>query len=552
MDKVWLKNYPEGIPHGISLKYNSLSELIQKSAVNFSDQLAYTNFGCDLTYSEIDQLSNDFASYLQNHLNLKKGDRFAIQMPNVLQYPIALFAALKAGLIIVNVNPLYTARELEHQLKDSGAKAILVYAGCARVLQGVLDKTPVEKVIVTEVADMLPLPKRLLINSVVKYVKKMVPAFDIKDSIPFWKTLVVGAGKSFVPVETNLDDIAFLQYTGGTTGVSKGAVLTHENMLSNIEQISSWMRGSLDEGEDTIITPLPLYHIFSLTVNCFSFFSFGARNILITNPRDFKSFIKDMGKYPFTVMTGVNTLFNALLKHPDFAKLDLKKSLKLTVAGGMALQSSVAKQWNEVTGTPATQGFGLTEASPVTHCNPVGGGQRDSYIGYALPSTDVKIIDDDGNELGFGERGELCVKGPQVMRGYWQRDDETAKTIIDGWLYTGDIAIVEEDGFTRIVDRKKDMILVSGFNVFPNEIEDVVANHEKVLEVAAIGVSDEKSGEAVKIFVVKKDASLTKDELKAFCRENFTGYKVPKHIEFRDDLPKTNVGKVLRRALKEE
>lgn len=551
MEKIWLKNYSPGVPEEITLKYQSLTDLINESSRRFSKNIAYSNFGHDLTFSELDQLSNDFAAYLQQHLNLKKGDRFAIQMPNILQYPVALFGALKAGLTVVNVNPLYTARELEHQLRDSGARAILIYAGCAHNLQKIINKTSIKKVIITEVADMLPLPKRLLINSVIKYVKKMVPAYDLPDSVPFWKSLVIGAGKELKPVEANLDDIAFLQYTGGTTGVSKGAVLTHKNMLSNVTQISEWMKVRLEEGKGIIITPLPLYHIFSLTVNCFTFFAYGSQNVLITNPRDMKSFIKDMAKYPFSVMTGVNTLFNGLLKHPDFAKLNLKSHVKISVAGGMALQSSVAQEWEEKTGTKITQGFGLTEASPVTHCNPVDGGQRDGYIGIALPSTEVKIIDDDGKDLGFGERGELCIRGPQVMRGYWGQEEETAKTIIDGWLHTGDIAIVEEDGFTRIVDRKKDMILVSGFNVFPNEVEDAVANCEKVLEVAAIGVSDEKSGEAVKIFVVKKDPTLDETELKEFCRENLTGYKVPKHIEFRDELPKTNVGKILRRALKE-
>ena len=551
MEKTWFKNYPQGVSPEINLEHQSLAELIDQSSRRFSKNIAFSNFGYDLTFTEIDQLSNDFAAYLQGHLKLKKGDRFAIQMPNILQYPVALFGALKAGLVIVNVNPLYTARELEHQLRDSGARAILIYAGCAHNLEKILNKTSIKKVIVTEVADMLPLPKRLLINSVVKYIKKMVPTYSLPESVPFWKTLVIGAGKEFKPVDTHLEDIAFLQYTGGTTGVSKGAILTHKNMLSNVAQISAWMGIRVEEGKDTIMTPLPLYHIFSLTVNCFSFYAYGSQNVLITNPRDMKLFIKDMAKYPFTVMTGVNTLFNGLMKHPDFAKLNMKEHVKLSVAGGMALQNSVADEWYKKTGTKITQGYGLTEASPVTHCNPVDGGQRDGYIGVPLPSTEVKIVDEDGQELGFGERGELCIRGPQVMRGYWGKDDETAQTIVDGWLHTGDIAIVEEDGFTRIVDRKKDMILVSGFNVFPNEVEDAVGACEKVLEVAAIGVSDEKSGEVVKIFVVKKDPSLDEAELKEFCRENLTGYKVPKYIEFRDELPKTNVGKILRRALKE-
>lgn len=548
MEKIWLKHYPDNIPENISIGSNSINELIAKSVKKYSNQIAFTNFGHDLTFSELDQLSDDFASYLQNHLNLKKGDRFAIQTPNTLQYPIALFGAIKAGLVVVNVNPLYTARELEHQLKDSGCKAILVYAGCAHTLEQVISKTSIEHVIVTEVGDMLPLVKRFLINSVIKHVKKMVPPYNIENSISLWKALLIGAGKKYTPVQVGLEDIVFLQYTGGTTGVSKGAILTHKNILSNIEQIFLWVKGTLETGKETIVTPLPLYHIFALTVNCFGFFALGTRNILITNPRDMKSFVKDLAKYPFSVLTGVNTLFNALLNNEEFLKLD-QKNLKLCLAGGMALQDSVADEWKEKTGVYIVQAFGLTEASPGTHCNLIDNPRKGS-IGVALPSTEVKIIGEDGQELGINEPGELCIKGPQVMRGYWQKEEETANTLIDGWLHTGDIAVVEEDGYARIVDRKKDLILVSGFNVFPNEIEDVVSKHKKVLEVAAIGVEDAKSGEVVKIFVVKNDPSLTEEELKQFCKENLTAYKVPKSIEFMKELPKTNVGKILRRALK--
>jgi long-chain acyl-CoA synthetase len=548
----WLKNYPKGVPTEINPgRYSSVADLIDSSLIKYSILPAYDNMGKVLTYKEIDTLSAQFASFLQHELGLKKGDRIAIQMPNLLQYPIAMFGALRAGLVVVNTNPLYTAREMEHQFKDSGAKAIVILANFAHNLEKVIKNTDIKHVVVTEIGDMLGGFKGWLVNTVVKYVKKMVPKYHLPTAIPFNQALKEGARLRYRKPDIASTDIAFLQYTGGTTGVSKGAMLTNKNIIANMEQISAWMTPKLKDSEETAITALPLYHIFALTVNCLAMMKIGAKNILITNPRDMKAFIKELKKHPFTIITGVNTLFNGLLNQPDFANINFKH-LKVAVGGGMAVQKAVAERWMAVTKTPLAEGYGLTETSPVLTCNGIEGSQRLGTIGLPLPNTDIKVIDDEGNTLGYNEPGEICAKGPQVMPGYWNRPEETEKAFIDGWFKTGDIGTIDEDGFVRIVDRKKDMINVSGFNVYPNEIEDVVATHSKVLESAAVGVADDKSTEIVKLFVVKKDESLTADEVIAHCKENLTGYKVPKIVEFRKELPKSNVGKILRRLLKEE
>lgn len=550
---VWYNSYPKGVAHEINLnEYQSLPEMMEVAMQKFRSKVAYVHMGVEMTYGDIDRKSADFAAFLQNKLKLQQGDRIAIQMPNTMQYIIAMFGALRAGLIIVNTNPLYTQREMEHQFNDSGAKAIVILANFASLLEKVLPHTPnLKHVIITELGDMMSFPKRLLVNTVVKYVKKLVPRYNIPHAYSF--NYALGSNrKDFVKPTIKQTDIAFLQYTGGTTGVSKGAMLTHRNIIANMLQIKEWIKGAnIEEGKEVIITPLPLYHIFSLTVNCFAFFCYGGKNVLITNPRDMKAFLGEMAKYEFTVLTGVNTLFNGMLNHEDFEKLDFTK-MKVAVAGGMALQTSVAEKWKRVTGKPIAEGYGLTESSPVLSCNPVDLTEQVGTIGIPLPSTDIKIFDDDFKAVAQGERGELCARGPQIMLGYWQKEEETAKVIEDGWLKTGDIAIMQPDGFFKIVDRKKDMILVSGFNVYPNEVEDVVALHPKVLEVAAIGVPDNKSTEAVKIFIVKKDDSLTEDEIREFCKDKLTGYKQPKHVEFRNELPKTNVGKILRRMLRDE
>jgi long-chain acyl-CoA synthetase len=551
MEKIWLKSYPAGVPADIDAdRYQSINAVFDEACGRFGPNTGFLHMGRQMTFAELDRYSAQFASYLQHVCGLKKGDRIALQMPNCLQYPIAMFGAIRAGLIIVNTNPLYTPREMEHQFKDSGAKAIVIMANFAHNLQEVIGRTEIKHVIVTEMGDMLGFPKGLLVNAVVKYVKKMVPAFHLPGAVSFKQALSQGAAKPMDKVEVTSSDIAFLQYTGGTTGVSKGAVLTHRNICANMEQNYHWMGISLKEGEEVVITALPLYHVFSLTVNCLTFMRYGGMNVLITNPRDIPAFIKELQAVPFTVITGVNTLFNALMNHPDFAKLDFKR-LKTTVGGAMAVQRAVSDRWRQMTGGALVEGYGLTEASPVVSCNPISGGEKIGTIGLPFPSTDIKIVDDDGNEVAFGEPGEICVKGPQVMQGYWQRQDETDKVIKDGWLHTGDVAQAEPDGFFRIVDRKKDMILVSGFNVYPNEVEDVLARHPKVLEVAVIGIPDTHSGETIKAFIVKRDASLTVEELKEFAKTELTGYKVPKHYEFRDELPKTNVGKILRRALRD-
>ena len=553
MEKIWLKRYPPGVPAEIEPDQNqSLIEIFEESCKKYSTHSAFANLGYAMTFAELDAKSRDFAAYLQKNLGLKKGDRVAIMMPNLLQYPVALFGILRAGLIVVNVNPLYTARELEHQLNDSGAETIVIIANFAHVLAEVVNKTPIKNIIVTELADLLPFPKALLVNLVVKYVKKMVPAYSLPGAVKFNATLSAGHGQSLDPVAVNGDDLAFLQYTGGTTGVAKGAMLTHRNMVANVLQTAAYMESVIEDGKEIVITPLPLYHIFCLTVNCITFMRHGCLNVLITNPRDIPGFVKELQKLgKFTFITGVNTLFNGLINNSEFAKLDFS-ALKYGVGGGMAVQKAVADKWQNMTGVHLLEGYGLTETSPVVCINPTDLKEYSGSIGLPIPSTDISLRDDDGNEVPTGEPGELCVKGPQVMLGYWQRPEETAKTMTeDGWLLTGDVATVDEQGFVRIVDRKKDMILVSGFNVYPNEIENVVAMHPAVLEVACIGVSDDKSGEAVKVFIVAKpDTTLTEADIHDYCKQELTGYKVPKHVEFREELPKTNVGKILRRELR--
>jgi len=549
----WLENYPQGVPHKIDPeRFESLLSLCEEAFEKYGDQPAYENMGGVLSFQQLNKLSKAFAAYLQNHTDLKQGDRVAIQMPNLLQYPIAMFGVLRAGMIVVNTNPLYTEREMEHQFKDSGAKAIIIVSNFASKLEKILSNTDIKHVIVTQIGDMLGFPKSFITNLVVKHAKKMVPAYTLNEAVPFNRVLTIGKATSYSRPEVKGENLAFLQYTGGTTGVSKGAMLTHRNIVANLEQNSGWMCPKLVEGKEIVITALPLYHIFSLTVNCMLMLKIGARNVLITNPRDMPGFIKELKKYPFSVITGVNTLYNGLLNHPDFASVDFSH-LKVAIGGGMAVQQAVAEKWKSVTNTALLEGYGLTESSPVLSCNPLDGSERIGTIGQPLPNTYLKIMDDEGNPVADGESGEICAQGPQVMKGYWQRDDETAKCFFPGgWLRTGDIGLILSEGYFKIVDCKKDMILVSGFNVYPNEVEDVVVKHPKVLEAAAVGVPDEKSTEAVKIFVVKKSDDLTAEDLKAFCKENLTGYKVPKHYEFREELPKSNVGKILRRHLKEE
>ncbi|MBC7371920.1 MAG: AMP-binding protein [Bdellovibrionaceae bacterium] len=551
MEKIWLKHYPKGIPAEINMQeYSSIMQVFDEACGKFPDRKAFTNMDVSFTYSELAKKVECFAGFLQSELKLQKGDRIAIQMPNMLQFPIAMFASLRVGLIVVNTNPLYTESEMLHQFNDSEVKAVVIMANYAHLLERILKKTKIEAAVVTELGELFPFPKNFIVNSVVKYVKKMVPTYNLPQAYSFKQALELGAGKKVVPAKADQKEIAFLQYTGGTTGVSKGAVLTHGNIIANMLQICAWMKPLLKEGQETCIAPLPMYHIFSLTVNCLSFVRYGTHNILITNPRDLPALIKDMKKHPFTLMTGVNTLFNGLLNRPEFSAMDFSK-LKLSVGGAMALQRSVTERWKQTTRSPLIEGYGLTETSPVACCNPVDGTDKVGTIGFPVPSTDIILVDDDNKVVGPGQPGELCVKGPQVMQGYWKRQDETDKVLIDGWLHTGDIATVDNDGYFKIVDRKKDMILVSGFNVYPNEVEDAIASHPGVLEVAAIGVNDEHSGEAVKVFIVKKDPSLTEQDVIAHAKKTLTNYKVPRHVEFRMELPKTNVGKILRRALRE-
>jgi len=553
MEKVWLKSYPPGMPETIDVDaYQSVAEVFDEAIEKYGDSPAFTNMGTTLSYAEMDRLTDNLASYLQRLPNMRKGDRVAVMMPNVLQNPIAIFAALRGGFTVVNTNPLYTTRELKHQLTDSGAKAIIVMENFCHVVQEVIDKSPVQHVITTQIGDMLKFPKSLIVNLVVKYVKKMVPGFSLPSSISFKTALKIGAQSPYVSVKSSHQDIAFLQYTGGTTGVAKGAMLTHRNMVANMQQASAWIKDQLEENKETIITALPLYHIFSLTANCLTFMKAGAENYLITNPRDMPGFVKELKNASFTAITGVNTLFIGLMNTPGFDEIDFSK-LKMTLGGGMAVQKPVAERWEKATGVPLIEAYGLTETSPAVCINPLNLTEYNGSIGLPVPSTEVSIQDENGNLLPQGEPGELCVRGPQVMKGYWNREDETVKVLSpDGWLKTGDVAKMDAAGYFRIVDRLKDMILVSGFNVFPNEIETVIVGHEGVLEVGVIGEPDEKCGEIVKAVIVKKDQSLTKEDVIKHCKESLTGYKVPKIIEFRSELPKTNVGKILRRELRKK
>ena len=557
-EKVWLKHYPKGIPAEIDYSaYTSVKQLFESCCAKFKDLSAYSNFGCTISYAELDAKTRDFAAFLQSLPGLAKGDRVAIMMPNLLQYPIAIFGILRAGMIVVNVNPLYTPRELEHQLKDSGAKAILIVENFATTLQQVIKATPVEHVITTQIGDMLPIPKRWIVNFVIKNVKKMVPDWRIDGAMTFRTALARGESAQYKPVEMTLDDLAFLQYTGGTTGLSKGAMLTHRNIVANLHQSGAWISGTFTEGKEVVVSPLPMYHIFCLTATL-SFMKWGAVNVLITNPRDLPAFITELKKWRWTVLTGVNTLFNGLLNTPGFDQLDFS-SVNVVLGGGAAVQKAVAERWQQVTGKALTEAYGLTETSPGASINPMNSPWNGS-IGLPLPSTEFSIRNDDFVELplwsGEGNieasTGEICIKGPQVMKGYWQQPEETTKVMKDGWLLTGDVGHMDSKGFVFITDRKKDMILVSGFNVYPNEIEGVVAGCPGVLECASVGVPDEKSGEAVKIVVVKKDPNLTKEQIIEYCKANLTGYKVPRVVEFRTDLPKTPVGKILRRELRDK
>ncbi|MGV3344393.1 long-chain-fatty-acid--CoA ligase FadD [Enterobacteriaceae bacterium LUAb1] len=552
MNKVWLQRYPADVPAEIDAeRYHSLIDMFEYACQRYADRPAFINMGQVLTFRQLEERSRAFAAWLQSDLSLKKGDRVALMMPNLLQYPIALFGILRAGMVVVNVNPLYTPRELEHQLNDSGANTIVVVSNFAHTLEKVVAKTSVKNVVLTRMGDQLSPGKATLVNFVVKYIKRLVPKYDLPGAISFRSSLQRGGHRQYIKPDIGNDDLAFLQYTGGTTGVAKGAMLTHGNMQANLEQTKATYGSLLQAGNETVVTALPLYHIFALTVNCLLFIELGGSNLLITNPRDIPGLVKEIARYPVTAMTGVNTLFNALLNNEAFNKLDFSH-LRLAAGGGMAVQKSVAERWEKLTGRYLLEGYGLTECSPLVAVNPYDIHYHNGSIGLPVPSTEIRLIDDEGREVAPGEPGELCIKGPQVMRGYWQRPDATEEVLKDGWLHSGDIVTQDEEGFLRIVDRKKDMILVSGFNVYPNEIEDVVMLHPKVGEVAAIGVPSDISGEAVKICVVKKDPSLTEAELIAHCRSYLTGYKIPRQVEFRDALPKTNVGKILRRELRDE
>lgn len=552
MAKIWLKSYPEGIPAEIPTPdLRSLRDMCERSFRDYADRPAYTNMGTTITYRDLDRLSLSFASYLQNSLGLTRGERVAIMLPNILQYPVVLFGIFRAGLVVVNVNPLYTARELRHQLKDSGARCIVILENFADKLTEVIAETGVDHVVTTKVGDLLRWPTGLLTNFTLRYIKKLIPKFSLPGSVALRQALVRGARTELKPVDLGFADIAFLQYTGGTTGLSKGAMLSHRNMVYNVLQTRAWQGDAFDDIERIVaITALPLYHIFSLKSNCLLMLYMGGENVLITNPRDSAGFVRELARHRFVYMTGVNTLFATLLDTPGFADLDFTR-LRLTIGGGMAVQEAVARQWQSVTGKPIVQAYGLTETSPAAIINPLKVSSFSGSIGLPIPSTEVRICDDLGNDV-VGGAGEICIRGPQVMEGYWRNAEETAKVMLPGgWLRTGDIGRMDDDGYVYIEDRKKDMILVSGFNVYPNEIEGVVAEMDGVLEAAAIGIADEKSGEAVKLFVVRKDPSVTKEDILKFCRENLTGYKVPSHIVFRDELPKTTVGKILRRALRD-
>ncbi len=557
--EFWNDKRPAGVPNTIDLtEYKSVVEVFERSCKKFADRPAFSNMGETLTYAELDRLSAAFGAYLQKHTDLKPGDRIAVQMPNILQYPIAVFGALRAGLVVVNTNPLYTAREMRHQFKDSGVRALVYLNVFGRLVQEVLPDTDIEFLIEARMGDMLPTLKGWLVNNVVKHVKKMVPAYQLPQAQPFKQVLRQGGGHGLKPVSAGLADIAVLQYTGGTTGVAKGAMLTHGNLVANMQQVHACLsqQGAdglplMKEGQEIMIAPLPLYHIYAFTANCMCMMVNGNHNILITNPRDISGFIKELKKWQFSALLGLNTLFVALMDHPEFKSVDFSH-LKITNSGGTALVKATAERWQAITGCSVVEGYGLTETSPVASTNPYGDKVRLGTVGIPVPSTAFKVIDDAGVEQPLGERGELCIKGPQVMKGYWQRPDATAEVLdAEGWLKTGDIAVIDPDGFVRIVDRKKDLIIVSGFNVYPNEIEDVLMTHPQVASCAVIGVPDERSGEAVKLFVVPRAGGVTVEELKAFCRENFTGYKVPRHIVLRDSLPMSPVGKILRRELRD-
>ncbi len=550
MQKPWLMSYPPGVPASIDLNvFHSIVDVLEQSCDKYKDRVAFHNMGSEITFADLDYLTRNFAASLQD-MGLKSGDRIALMMPNILQYPVALFGALRAGLIVVNTNPMYTGRELRHQLVDAGARAIVVIENFAHVLEGVREDVPLDFIITTGVGDLLNFPKSLLVNFVLKYIKKSVPAFSLPGAVRFNDILDKGVKLPLHPVNIAFEDVALLQYTGGTTGVAKGAMLTHRNIVANLLQARAWL-SDLGDFHEVIITALPLYHIFALTANCLTFLYLGSTNILITDPRDMPGFVKELGRHAFTAITGVNTLFNALLNTDGFAQLDFS-SLKMTLGGGMAVQRAVAEQWKAVTGVTLLEAYGLTETSPAACINPITLEDYNGYIGLPISSTEACIKDENGLMLEPGEVGELCIRGPQVMKGYWQRPKATAEVLdADDWLHTGDIATMTAGGYFKIVDRKKDMILVSGFNVYPNEIEDVVALHPGVLEAAAIGVPDERSGEAVKLFVVRKDPDLSEDDIKSFCKDNLTGYKRPHYIEFIDSLPKSNVGKILRRELRD-
>lgn len=548
----WLQNYPKGVSNSIDAdRYKNLPELFVEATERFGGRPAYENMGKVISFNELDVLSTNFATFLQKDLGLKQGDKIAIQMPNILQTPIAMHGALKAGLTVVNTNPLYTSSEMKHQFTDSEAKAIVIVANFAYNLEEIIKETQIEHVIVTQLGDLLGGFKGALVNFVVKNVKKMVPPYSIEGVISFKDALSRGAANSFEKPDIESSDLAFLQYTGGTTGVSKGAMLTHRNLVANLQQIEAWLgQTDLKDGQEIFIAALPLYHIFALNAHALLTMKIGAKNVLITNPRDMKGFVKELKKHPFTLITGINTLFNGLLNTPGFSAID-HSTIKVALAGGMALQRNVFDKWENVTGKKIAEAYGLTETSPGLCINPMGDGNRVGTIGLPLPESDVILIDDDGKEVGEGEKGELCAKGPQVFSGYWNKEKESKDCFINGYFKTGDIATMDLDGYFSIVDRKKEMILVSGFNVYPNEIEDCIAMHDKVLEVGVIGVPDAKSTEAVKVYIVKSDSSLTEEEVRTHCEERLTGYKRPKHIAFTDELPKSNVGKILRRILKE-
>lgn len=551
-DFPWFKHYPEGTPHEINPdSYSSLLELFGECMNKFADLPAFENYGKSITYRELDELSTNFAAYLQNETNLKQGDRLAIQMPNLLQFPVAMFGAMKAGLILVNTNPLYTAKEMKHQFNDSGAKAIVIVSVFADKLEEILPDTGIETVILTDIPDMIGGVKGWIMDMVIKHVKKMVPKYSLPTAIPFNDVIKKGKQHAYTKPEVKNTDVAFLQYTGGTTGVSKGAMLTHRNIIANMEQLSAYVGSEMVERKELILTALPLYHIFALTVNCLAFMNVGGKNVLITNPRDIPAFIKEWKKHKVTVFTGVNTLFNGLMNDPSFKEIDFS-TLKYSLGGGMAVQDVVARRWAEICGSPLVEAYGLSETAPGLTGNPINGKHRIGTIGIPIPSTEVMIADEDGNQVPFGERGEIWARGPQVMKGYWEKPEETANVFHEDWFKTGDIGVMEPDGFTKIVDRKKEMILVSGFNVYPNDVENAIAEHPKVLEVGVIGIPDERTTEAVLACVVKKDPSLTQEELVAHCKDNLTNYKVPKQVEFVEELPKSPVGKILRRVIREE